>query len=192
MRSSKSRPSIDIEEEEAKCMQSYNKALSQMSAAKSDPDALNDAKETFEDLLKTPFLADKDVEKFSKAPKMFKHLIYKNLSYIYEKSENFDDALECAEKAFESDSTDGMLFFQAGRLALKLKDYPNAAFRLKQCIDIIPSHWDALNALLETLFVLDEFDECDKFADKCLFYYPDCKKALALKYFFIKKCGFSP
>lgn len=189
---SKSRPTIDIEEEEAKCMQSYTKALSQLSSNESNPDALSNARETFEELLDTPFLKDEAYEKFSKAPKMFKHLIHKNLAHIYEKDGNYTDALDCARRALEADKSDGVLFFQAGKLALRQKDYPLAGFYLRKCIEIIPSHWDALNTLLETLFVLGEFDECEKVADKCLFYYPDGNKALALKSYLAKESHFPP
>lgn len=189
---SKTRPSLDIEEEEARCTQIYTKALSMMGAENSDPEAISTARDTFEDLLRTPFLRNMENEKFSKVHRMLRHLIHKNLVAIYEKEESYENALDCAKMALDADNSDAVLFFKAGRLVLKKKNYPEAAFYLKRCIEIIPSHWDALNTLLETLFVLNEFDECERIADKCLIYYPDNQKALVLKSYFARECSFSP
>lgn len=177
----KTHPSIDIEKEEAVCMQMYNRALSQMSQAKLDSSLLSRARDTFEELLRSPLLTNNANEKFSKASKMFKYLAYKNLVSVHTQEGNYAGALECAKKALETDSSDGVLYFRAGALALKQKDYPMAAFLLRKCLEIIPMHWDALNTLLGVLFVLDEFDECNTIADKCLFYNPDNKRAFVLK-----------
>ncbi|XP_014662730.1 PREDICTED: calcineurin-binding protein cabin-1-like [Priapulus caudatus] len=138
----------------------YENALRFMRAGQ-----IEDAQAAFIQLLESDFLQYVTEENIKRSDQeaiklRLKYSVCKNLGSIASQQDMYESALEYYLQAVSLDSSDVILWFDTGQVALKLHDYTVARVTFEEGLQRNSSFWPCLENLILVLYALGDFTSC--------------------------------
>ncbi|XP_023247390.1 calcineurin-binding protein cabin-1 [Copidosoma floridanum] len=150
---------ISTEAQEQIVMNEYNKAL-KLLVDKNFKDALS----TFQDLVNTELLEKVLKPLFYEGacrPMLsLKYSCYKNIANIYNKLEEYPNALCHYWEASKLDDTDVTLWYKIGQTACRMFDLELSCFAFAQGLKCNTNHWPCLDKIITILFAIPDYISC--------------------------------
>ena len=144
------------EAQEATNLQLYERALQEQRAGCDD-----DARATFEELLRQPLLAGVDAEAVEQqegsavdsAP-LLKYLCFKNMATLATKRKDWAGAVDSFAQAVSIDGTDVVVWYKMGSAAYAGEHLSVARYALEQGLGLNPKHWLTVKLLIKVLWMM--------------------------------------